>query len=752
VRVCHEVRGAKAIVFREQNGRQEVSTPFGRPLEQTGCQFCAACVDVCPVGALRDNLEHEYGEPRKEIKEVCANLTNIVMDLYRIQQTRRMESSLCPVCGAGCKMSFELADTGEIVRTTPHPLGPANCGQACVQGRFLLKDDVRGPGRLIRPAVRRNGSIEETDWEEALGKAAGAFRDVEPGERAVLTNGRLNNEELYALQKFARLVLGTDAVACLTPAGHDAAASVLREEFGCFAATGRLADLSRAGCILTLGFNPPAHHPIAGVAVRTAVLAGAGLVCANPMNTAIGRYSDVELRHYPGTEAVLIPGLIKILLDEQGEDPAFSEKHGDDLEKFKEELAAYDVEKVSALTGLSQESLVEAACLMARADNVSVLFGPGLLHAPLVEEAVRLLAALTRIKGGPGKPGGGLFPVYGPGNLQGAWDMGFVSGLLPGQAGASDADARSRLQESWKSELPGGSSRNVFERIADGEIKTLYVAGEGIGGEALDDLRPFLEKVDTVILQDLFSPKNNNDINILLPLAAVAEKAGTITNGERRVQAAPAVTLPPEGVRPLLEVVGDLSMTLGGEGFADDRAVREEIRQVVPFYAGIDWERAKDDPPHWPCPKPGHPGTPDLFEEGAPEWNRPEVKLPVAEVEPVDGDYNLALAAWEDLVDYFYGPLLAREVEEAVHTGGDLRMNPTDAYWLEYEPGDEVTLETRHGNVTGRVAENKLLPRGLVAVTAELLPAVEGISVFAARPYEPEAEEESSEAGSAEAE
>jgi predicted molibdopterin-dependent oxidoreductase YjgC len=314
VRVCHEVRGARVIVFREKGGRQEVATPLGRSLVESGCQLCGACVDVCPVGALRDTMDSTTAQADERMRDVCENLSRMVMDLYRKESSHTRRQSHCALCSSNCPMSFELAESGRIVQARPNQNGSGANGQACVQGRYLLKDYLQRDDRLLKPLVLKNGSYRPVDWKSALALLAEKLQGYGAWETAVLTDAGLFTEELFLLQKFARTVLKTNLVGCLTPAGQAAMEEAMCRLPGVGAFRGKLSELPQAGSVLAMGVNPPASQPVAGTILRRAVLEGTKLVTANPLSVGIGRYADLHLSCYPGTEPILLAGLAHLIL------------------------------------------------------------------------------------------------------------------------------------------------------------------------------------------------------------------------------------------------------------------------------------------------------------------------------------------------------------------------------------------------------------------------------------------------------
>lgn len=704
VRICHEVRGASAIVFREKAGRQEVATPFDRSLEAAGCQFCGACVDVCPVGALRERNVTYQGEARQSMLQVCENLTGIVMSLYRKEMERNWTSSLCPMCSAGCRMNFELTETDHIVQVLPDSDGPGNLGQACVQGRFLLKGYLQKADRLKKPLVRENGGYVEADWNAVLDRMARKLKGFGPGETAVLTDGRATNEELYLLQKFAREVLKTDAVACLAPRGHVAAQEVLRSNFGAAAGTFSFTDLHQAGVVLTVGFNPAGDQPIAGTQLRKAVMGGTKLVAATPCNTAVARYADIPLFYRPGTELALVSGLMHLVLKENAGLPGLQLMKPAEREALSQRLAAYAPETVSQITGVSQEKLLEAACLLAGRHPVSILYGAGLLESTDIPQTVQGLVTLAQVTGSLGKVGGGIAPVYGNGNLQGAWDMGMVSHLLPGQVERKGS--------------PGLTAEDILQAAAGGKIKALYIASEGYDAQCLHFLSSLQGKVEFIALQNVVLPQSVREsasVDLVLPMASVLEKGGSLTSSERRIQWADKVLDPPGEAKSVQWVVSELAQRMDASGlqYPNAEAVLHEICREVPAYGGMSPERRAAQ---WPCPRPDHPGSSLLLGDGAASVVPWELSAPAALTEVQDEEYPFTAVGRERLNAYFSGSLLAEETLSVCRPNGEIEMNPADAFTREFLPGDTIHVVTRHGEWEGKLAVNGLLPSKVVTL------------------------------------
>ena len=724
VRVCHEVRGARAIVFREIGGRPEVSTPFDRPLEDAGCQFCGACVDVCPTGALRENLGAFREEPHRTVQDICGYLADIMLNLYTKEQPLNQVSAICPVCTAGCRMKLEINDAGEIVRSTPDIEGPANHGQACVQGRFLLKTSANRPDRLGTPLARDkdSGEFVETDWENALNLAAERFKGYAPGEVAVLTDGAATNEELYLLQKFARTALRTNALGCLFPPGYYHASKALREDIGMVAASNSFDDLAQARCILAVGFNPAASQPIIGVRIREAVMNGAKLIVVNPAGTGIARYADVHLPCAPGTEFALVSGLLRAIIEQDGIDSAFASRNATELDALKAGLADFDLAKVCAVTGVSHETMAEAANIMVSVPSIAVVYGLGTAALPSAPDIIHALTTLIHAKQSFGTDGGGIFPALGTANAQGVWDMGMISDLLPGQIDLADKKERKRFSSAWKAEIEEQVPACLFEDLAQGKIKALFVAMESRNEELLERIRPLMGGLEFVALMDVVAPKSGTKADVVLPMASLLEKEGSITSLERRVQAVhPA--LPRFGDSQSLQwVLAELARRMGVSGFAADKpeAVLKEIARLVPQYGGITAKRLQNAPLQWPCANSKQKGTPVLFTDGKLAWRKWKPESASLSVPERTAEYPFRVIAVESLAPYTDGPLPAEEARTAAALNGAIVMNPADAFTRELKVGEDVRLKHSLGEDVGRLAVSMRTPPGSVAVSADM--------------------------------
>jgi predicted molibdopterin-dependent oxidoreductase YjgC len=628
VRACAEVQ-ARFVWTQAYRGYDlRIVAGTATTMLQARCESCGACVAHCPTGALDNKMSVKLGPPD------------------------RLVSTVCPYCGVGCQLDLNIKDDaagGRVLRVTSSAKAPVNGDHLCVKGRYGY-DFIQSPGRLKRPRVRKyilegtvrpydRGPWVEVDWETALEVAAKGLRTARdqygPGSLGLLTSGKCLNEENYLISKLARQVLGTNNIDCCDHLNHASTVDGL-EAVGLFAQSNSLADVADdARSVLVIGSNTTEQHPIFGVKLRQATLKrGCKLVVAHPDFINMAEYASLRLVHNPGTEAALVNGLMHIILSNGWENRAFIEKYTLGFEEFKQSLDAFTPEYVAQVTGVSAATLERAAQVLAHERPMAIVWGLDLASMPDGHGNISSLVNLQLLLGDFGTPGGGLVPLRCQANSQGACDMGGGPGFYPGYQAVESATTRKKFEAAWGKGLPakpGMSAVEMMAAAAEGKLRALYILGEDLVGGALDgpQVRRSLHNCDFVVLEGVFESETSRNADVLLPGVTFAEKTGTFTNTERRVQMVHQAIQPQGDSRPDWQIITDLAQRIKQNGSSGDHAawnysntsqIMREIALLTPIYAGISHERLeRGERLHWPVKNLGHPGTPilprDIFKD-----------------------------------------------------------------------------------------------------------------------------------------
>jgi formate dehydrogenase alpha subunit len=703
VRICNEVQGVNELSFVSRGIRTEISTDFGRPLD---CEFCGQCVSSCPVGAL---VNKPLGPLARSWEVKCTATT-------------------CAFCGLGCALVLETRG-GRITRVTSrHDLG-TNEGNLCVKGRYGWPY-VHSEERLTRPLVKEWDQVVGAPWDTAIQRVAERWGSVRkesgPQALAVLGSGRLTNEEAYALQRLARGVLGTPNLDHGAGLSYRALLDGVQPVLGYAAATAAIREIRDADVILAVGGNFKETHP---VAKNQVVLASgrrrAKVIVVDHVHTSLCDLMGAEAVFVkPGTEALLLRGMIRCILDEGLLDKAFLEARVEGLEAIREEAAAWNLSAVAERTGASVEQIQDAARAFAQAGTGCILMALDTLGVGDGADLARTAACLALLAGKVGRKGCGLH-VYGEkANSQGALDMGLLPGFLPGLRSVDDAEARATLEEVWASPLPAGEglgAREILDGCRNGTIRGLYIVGENPLGSYPD--RGFVEealaKVEFLVVQDLFLTETAKRAHVVLPVASFAEKEGTFTSVDRRIQRVQRALPPPEGVRTDLEVFKELARALGSpfpyQGSSD---VLKEIGGTVPLYRGIRWEAVPSQGLSWPLSGDAEPqGTPLLYEGGFP---RGKARLELGPWAEIDSQADAGAFPWilHPQTRWFHSGSFSTwsPTLMEVCAGPALLLHYEDARELGLREGDRARVISAQGEVTAPVQVRWRGLRGVVQV------------------------------------
>ncbi len=489
--------------------------------------------------------------------------------------------------------------------------------------------------------------------------------------------------------------------------------------------TNSIADIQQARCILAIGTNTSANHPVIGSRVRRAVMDGAKLIVANPYQIPMAKYADLVLQHRPGTDLALLMGIARVIVDENLEDHRFIKERCENFEAFKESLRPYDLDFVERTTGVAAERIHEAACTYAKHSPAAILYAMGITQHTHGTDNVMAVGNLAMLTGNVGKPGSGVNPLRGQNNVQGACDMGGLPNVYTGYQVVTDPAVRQKFEAAWGVNLPGEvglTLPEIFDAIDRGQIKAVYLVGENpiLSEPNLEHAQKCLQKLDLLVCQDIFMTETAQFAHVVFPAAAAMERDGTFTNTERRVQWLNTVVTPPGEAKPDWWVVCQVAQRMGAKGFAFASAadILREVNQLTPSYAGITPERLQNQGLQWPCPDAQHPGTAilhqDRFTRGKGQF------IPIAYQGPAevpDTDYPLVLTTARSLYHYHTGTMTRKVVGLTQLRDREwLEMHPADAEKLGIADGDRVSVTSRRGSVTVQVHITYLALSGVVAM------------------------------------
>ena len=729
VRACEELRGDDAICFTYRSGTALVGTSFGTSLLESGCEFCGACIDVCPVGALVER-DHKWEKPV------------------------RVERTICPHCPVGCQLNLEINASGRFIRSVPELNSPANKGQACFRGKFGL-EFVGEAARLRAPLIRRDGQLQEVTWDEALDHIAAILDEFKGDSFALLTSANSTNEEHYLAQKFARVVMHSNNIDQTSNVQPELVLG-LERSLGYAAATDSIWDLEQSSCILVFNSNLTEEHNVVGVPIKKAAKKDTALVVIDPREVELTRYARVWLRPVPGTELLLLGGILRSVIDQGLERTQWLEENCESPATLHYALHSLDMEQVSRVTHVSQEDIAEAARLYGQAQAGAIVYALDNVPEEVQRDCVRALVNLALLTGNLGRAGSGLYPMRQGANEQGAWDVGCLPDRLPGYGRVSDDAARQALESAWSCALPsapGLGAADALRGAREGRIRAMFVLGDSphLENGKLGDSLAALEALDFLVVHDTFLSPAAQRASVVLPRVTFAEKEGTYTNLERRIQRLKPALSPDHsigngGSQAESWVICQLAGRMNVPGFHYFSAgeTMDEIAGLVPMYAGVSYQRLEAESSlilrtnlespqptqvlyssreyrgiQWPCFDQDSRGTPNLYVDGFPAA-KAEVETPQfrAAETPGDPEYPAWFVPGRVLLQHDRETEVIKGKRNQIVQESLVELNPNHAAAWEIEEGDQVEVSGPELRLTGRARLTESVPPGVIAATS----------------------------------
>jgi len=561
VRFLNQIAGETDLGTFGRAAKSQINTLPDIPLDNP---YSGNVVEICPVGALTSK-SFRYK--------------------VRVWETE-VTPSICPHCADGCNIKLWTKDD-KIYRITSRRNDQVDEGFLCDKGRFGF-ELINSPDRLTQPLVRKNGEFSPVDWDEAIELAASRFKTIKQGSGtdslAGAGSSKLTNEESYLFQKFVRVALGTNNVDHRIGSKHLLPGSSLRDNGHVFGMVNSIAEIEKAQLMLVLGCDLENEHPILNLRVIKSVRSGNSLVAANSKSTRLSRFAEDDLIYKKGTEAVLLNGL----LHEMGENPPQTNRS-----------------KSSETTGIAVEKIRELAQALKKADSVIILCGREIADHPESSELLSKLQNLMRLAGDQGRANSGVNLLLTECNSQGAMDCGVLPDRLPGCADIADDDSRGKAEQIWNAKIPQSPGQNfnqMLEAIHQGKIKAMYVAGADPVNEYPEPayVRDALRKLEFLVVQDILSTETAKLAHVVLPGASFAEKEGTLTNVEGRIQRARRAFDPPGNSKADCHIISMLAQVMGYDfDYKSPVDIFAELARVSPIHEGMSWAKLGDTGKRW---------------------------------------------------------------------------------------------------------------------------------------------------------
>ncbi len=708
IKACNEVQGKNVLSFTDRGISSYIIGGFG-VWGESECDGCGECIQLCPTGAI---VEKPH---RTEIN---------------INKIDRKVKTTCPYCGVGCQIELFVQDE-KIVRSIGVEGLMPNDGRLCIKGRFGY-DFIQSKERLTSPLIKKNGRFEEATWDEALDLIAFKFNEVieKHGNDALAgySSAKCTNEDNYIFQKFIRTVFGNNNVDYCTRLCHASTVTAMLRSIGDGAGSNSIEDFETTDCLLVTGNNIIETHPITATYIKRGVARGMQVIIIDPKWTPLVKYANLWLQPRLGTDVALLNGMIRHIIHTDLINKQFIETKIDRgweaFEELKILTEKYTPELTEEITGVPKDKMMEAASIYAKSPTSMIATGMGMSQQVTGTNNVFSIINMMLICGQIAKERAGIDPPRGQNNVQGATDVGASPINYPGYIPIGNEENRRKVANIWGvpfeslSSKPGLTTVEIAKAAYDGKIKALYIMGENpmVTDPNLNHTKNAFEKLDFVVVQDIFHTETTPYADVILPAASFAEKNGTFVNSDRRVLRVRKVVETPGSARQDWQIIQEIAkrMKKPMTSFTNESDIFDEIASVTPMMAGISYDRIENGGIQWPCPDKSHPGTSTLFIE---KFNTPNGKGKlnpvdyVAQNEKTSKEYPFLLNSGRILFQYHSATLSRKnDALNAFANESYVLMHPNDAQKNKLTNGIKVKLISPRGELetTLKISEEVL--------------------------------------------
>jgi formate dehydrogenase alpha subunit len=654
-------------------------------------------------------------------------------------------ASTCPYCGVGCGIKLNVSPEGRILSVDDDPQNKSSLGMLCVKGRFGTTF-VNHPDRLTTPLIKRSGQLQTATWNEALDYIAERLAQYRGDQFATLCSAKATNEDGYVQQKWARLIMQSNHIDHCTRLCHSPSVEAMLTSLGSGATSNSYIDYEEAGCLVIIGSDATANHPVAAARMKRAVQErGAKLIIINPKRIDLCDIAHLWLRPYPGTDVALLNGMAKVILDEGLADMEFVRTRTEGYEEWRKIVEGYTPERVQQITGVPANDVRTAArwfakpylsdTRLANKPGSCLIWGMGITQHTNGTPNAHSLLNLAFVAGQLGRPSCGISPLRGQNNVQGCGDAGCLPNAFSGYQLVANAQARAKFQAAWGGvipEKPGMVVTEFVESILHGGVKAMYVVGENplLSEPDLHHAEQAIKALEFLVVQDIFMHETAQIADVVLPATTFAEKDGTFTNSERRVQRVRKAVPPVGQSRADWEILCDLArrmsrkQNLGLEGqftYAHPSEIWAEMARLTPSLAGISYERLeREGGIQWPCPALDHPGTRYLYADSFPRGPRAlfvGFDQEAAAAELPDRRFPLILNTGRILY-HWHGGTITRRANNLLARAPELQVmvHPNDAEKHGFVNGEWARVRSRRGELEARVLVSEGTMEGSVFV------------------------------------